>query len=84
MLYREKYSQQIRKNNHILELTSQPDQVQRILIDLYPVGQGSSIVAAQPRATLGTDADAEKPNTRLEARVADQVADLRVNIVVDL
>lgn len=39
---------EIGEHNHVLELGSEPDKVERILVDINLFGQGSCIVTAQP------------------------------------
>lgn len=76
--------QQIRKNNHILELARQPNQIQRILVHRHLVGERRGVVRAQPGPAVGADADAEVPHARLQARAAHDVGDGVVDVVVDL
>lgn len=75
---------EVREHNHVLELARQPYQVERVLVDRDLVGQGGRIVAAQPRAAVRVDADAEVADARLQVGAADDVADGRVDVVVDL
>lgn len=76
--------QEVGKHNHVLELTREPDQVQGVLVYRNLVGQRRGIVTTKPRAAIGVDADAKVPHSCLQPRVADNVADGRVDVVVDL
>ena len=75
---------QIREHNHILKLRSQPDQVQRILIDRDLVGQRCRIVAAQPRPAIGVNADTKESDAGLEPGAVDNVGERGVDVVVHL
>lgn len=46
--YQVKNSHQVGKDNHVLELSSQPDKVERVLVDIDLLRKSSRIVAAQP------------------------------------
>jgi hypothetical protein len=81
---RKRDSHQVRKDNHVLKLTRQPYQIQRVLVDRHLVRQGRGVVAAQPAAAVRVDADAKVAHARLEVRGADDVADGCVDVVVDL
>lgn len=48
---------QVWEYNHILELTSKPNQIQGILRESYLVCERSGIVTAQPRSSVRVDAD---------------------------
>lgn len=56
---------QIRKHNHVLKLTGEPNQVQGILVDRNPPCKSCGIVAAKPRATVRVDADAKVADASL-------------------
>lgn len=75
---------QIRKNNHILKLARQPDEVERVLVDRHLLRQGGCIVAAEPGASVRVDADAEVANAGLQVGAADDVGDGSVDVIVDL
>lgn len=80
----EGHSHQVREHNHVLELSSEPDQVEGVLVEGNLVGQGCGIVAAQPGASVGVDANAKVADTGLEMGVAGYAGYAGVGIVVDL
>jgi hypothetical protein len=53
------------KNNHILELSSEPDKVERVLVNINFFSQSSGIVTAQPGASIRVNADTEVTDTGL-------------------
>lgn len=81
---KEKNSHQIGENNHILKLASQPDQIQRVIVRRHLRDQRGGIIATYPGAPVGVHADTKIPDPRLQVRVADDVSDGGVDVVVDL
>lgn len=75
---------EIWEHDHILELARQPDEVERVLVDAHLLGQGGSVVGAEPGAAVRVDADAKVAHAGLELGVAGDALDLRVGGVVDL
>ena len=75
---------QVRENDVVLERAGHPDQVQRVLIDRDLRRQRAGVVAAQERAAVRVDADAEVADAHLELGVADDVGDRRRHARVDL
>ena len=75
---------QIRKHNHILELASQPNEVQRVLVHRDFVGERGGVVAAQPRTPVRVDADAEVSYASLKVGTPDDVSNSDVDIVINL
>lgn len=75
---------QIRENNHILELRSEPDQVERVLVDRDFLGESGGIVTAQPRPTVRVHADTKVADASLQVSVSSNVFNGGVHIVVDL
>ncbi len=75
---------EIRKNNRVLKGTSDPDQVQRILIDADLAGERAGVVRAQKGAPVRVDADAEVADAHFELGAADDVGDGRRHARVDL
>lgn len=83
-LFIEEDSHQIREYNLVLECTSDPDQIQGVLIDIDLVRQLGRVVAAEEVSTVRIDADAEVADTDLEHSVADNVRDRCVHPGVHL
>lgn len=78
-------SQQIRKHYQILVRARDPDQVQRVLLHLCDLlRQQRRVIAAQEAVVAVRDADAEIPDTHLEACRADEVGDGFCDARVDL
>ncbi len=77
-------SHEVREHDHVLELAREPDEIQRVLVYRDLVGERRGIVAAQPAAAVGADADAEVADAGLEPGVADDIPDRLVDVVVDL
>lgn len=75
---------QVWEDNHVLELSSQPNQVQGILVDGHLVCQSRSIVTAEPGAAVGVDANAEVADSGLQVGVSGNVGNGSVDVVVDL
>ncbi len=75
---------QIRKHDHILELASQPNEIQRVLVHRDLVGERGGVVAAQPRAPVRVDADAEVSHASLKVGTPDNVSNSYVDIVINL
>lgn len=76
--------QQIGEDNAILEGAGNPDQVQRILIDVDLLGESGGIVGAQEVTAVGIDADAEVADAHLEDSATDDVGDSSSDTRVDL
>ena len=76
--------QQIGKDNHVLELAGQPEEVQRVLVHRHLVCQRRRVVTAQPGAAVGAHADAKVAHAGLEAGAAHDVGNGIVDVVVDL
>ncbi len=66
---------EVRKHNAVLERARNPDQVQRVLVDADLRCQRARVVAAQPRAAVGVDADAEVADPGLERGSAHEILD---------
>ena len=81
---RGEYSHQVRKHNHILKLTRQPNEIQRILIRRNLVRQRRRVVGAQPAPAVRVDADAKVADPGREAGVACDVGHCAVRVVGDL
>lgn len=77
-------SHQVGKDNHVLELAGQPDEVEGVLVDRDLLGQGGGVVGAQPGAAVRVDADAEEAHAGLEVGVACDAGELGVGRIVDL
>lgn len=75
---------QVRKHNHVLELGSQPDEIERILVHRDLLGQGRRIVTTKPRAAVRVDADAKVADARLQMGISSNVVEGGVEVVVDL
>lgn len=75
---------EVRKHHHILELTCQPDQVERILVDADLLSQGRGVIRAQPRTAIWIYANAKVAHTGLEARITRDALNLGVDGIVDL
>lgn len=68
-----RYSHQIWKDDHILELAGEPDQIQRILINAHFVCQRRCIVTTQPSPAIRVDAYSKKPNPCRQPRTTGNV-----------
>lgn len=75
---------QIWKHNHILELTSQPNQIERILINTDFIRQSRSVVTAKPRSSIWIDAYTEVAYACGESGATDDIADGGVHVEVRL
>lgn len=65
-------------------MASQPNQVERVLIDADLLSQCRGIVRAQPGTSIWIDTDAKVAHARLKLSVAGQGLELRVLGKVDL
>lgn len=77
-------SHEVWEHNHIFKLTCQPYQVQRVLVYADLVRQTCRIVAAQPRAAIGIDTDAEVPNSCFQLCSPDNGGDCTMDAEVRL
>lgn len=81
---RRENAHEVGEDDHVLELTGQPDEVEGVLVHRNLVGQSGRVVTAQPRPAVRVDADAEESHPALEVRPADDVRYGPVDIVVHL
>lgn len=78
------YSQQVGKDDAILERLGDPDQVQRVLVDADLLGEQRGVVGAEEAAAVWVHTDAEVADADLELRGADEVGNGRAHARVDL
>lgn len=82
-LYEDVNLQEVREDNGILERRGNPDQVQRVLVDVDTLRQRRGIVGAQEGA-VGVCAETEVSHAHLELRLAYNVGDGGRHTRVDL
>lgn len=75
--------QKIGEDDGVLERCRNPDQVQRILVDVDALSEGSGIVRAQ-ESTIGVRAESEVSNTNFERCLSDDVGNGCCDAWVDL
>ena len=75
--------QEVREDDGILERRGDPNQVQRILVDVDALRQGGGIVRAQ-KGAVGVCAETEVSHAHLELGLADNVRDGGCHTRVDL
>ena len=66
---------EVREYDTVFERASDPDEIQRILINIHLTRQTARIITAQPGATVWIDADAEIADASLHGGAADDVGD---------
>ena len=77
-------NEQVRENNGILEGSSNPDEVQRVLVNGHVVDERCGIVGADEATAVSVDADAEVADAHTKLCVADNVGNCGCDTGVDL
>ena len=75
---------QVWEHDSIFERASNPDQVQRVLVDIDLLCKGGCVVRAQVPASIRSDADSKVSDTDFHACMADNVGDGCYDAWVDL
>lgn len=70
----EKDLQKIRENDGILECVRNPDQVQRILVDVDALCKGGGVVGAE-EGSVGVGAETKVSNAHFELCSTDDIGD---------